>query len=559
MDREFEKHECSFFEAKKRINKLNFGSFALLVSACGSSKSNEVTQQLSFDSNINFPAEYTPPVPNFMAVSGLDENFEVLKPTYVEPYWVNSLEMDKGKEVIDTLLADQERIIYFNFPTEVPNYDLDVIFGWQTASEKIIIASREIFLELERTLDVSFVEDDPDGALNVVSVSQSEQSGTAGYSYFPSLFHEVGMDVFISKGYDEPLYTSAFLTNADYELLIHEIGHALGLKHPFDEQGNNTSILNTYEDQTRYTAMSYDDKPTTFDGSFRSFDWMALTKLYGVNKAHNAGDNSYSFSPLRGVFIIDGDGLDEINASNTFQNVYIDLRPGSHSYQSSKSDYITSGSQLTISHGSDIENVTTGSGNDTVIGTNIANFISTHDGDDIVFAGGGMDVIRSGSGADLIDLSEEAHLVDIVTLDVSVSKLEFDTIYGFVQGALGDVLDISQWGAVGTKLFPLVVAGAAPSANFGGGILRVVGDGLSTLEGLSLALAGGGELSPLTLSSGSYSIIITSASQGTGEDQCVYSAEGLAGGGIEVSQLALLQGNALDIDQWHADNFSVIA
>ena len=86
----------------------------------------------------------------------------------------------------------------------------------------------------------------------------------------------------------------------------------------------------------------------------------------------------------------------------------------------------------------------------------------------------------------------------------------------------------------------------------------VVGDALSTSEGLSSALAEGGELSPLTISSGSRSIIITSASQGTGEDQCVYSAEGLAGGGIGVSQLALLQGNALDIDQWHADNFSVI-
>jgi hypothetical protein len=37
----------------------------------------------------------------------------------------------------------------------------------------------------------------------------------------------------------------------------------------------------------------------------------------------------------------------------------------------------------------------------------------------------------------------------------------------------------------------------------------------------------------------------------------VFSVES-SGGQISVSQLALLQGNALDIDQWHADNFNFI-
>ena len=47
-----------------------------------------------------------------------------------------------------------------------------------------------------------------------------------------------------------------------------------------------------------------------------------------------------------------------------------------------KSNYITGANQLTISHGSNIENVITGGGNDTVVGTDFDNFISTGDGSD---------------------------------------------------------------------------------------------------------------------------------------------------------------------------------
>ena len=80
------------------------------------------------------------------------------------------------------------------------------------------------------------------------------------------------------------------LTNYDYEVLLHEIGHALGLKHPFEIDRNNTMILNSHEDSTEFTAMSYDEILTTFDGMFRPLDLMTLTKLYGVNSTYKSGD-----------------------------------------------------------------------------------------------------------------------------------------------------------------------------------------------------------------------------------------------------------------------------
>jgi Ca2+-binding RTX toxin-like protein len=363
------------------------------------------------------------------------------------------------------------------------------------------------------------------------------------------------MDVFIANGYETPSFSSELLTNFDYEVLVHELGHALGLKHPFEASGANTETLSTFEDNTRNTAMSYDDDTATFNGTFRALDWMALAKLYGVKSTYKAEDHTYEFSSSGGIFILDGGGIDTITAYDTPYDATIDLRPGAHSHLGTKSNYITSANQLTISHGSDIENVITGSGDDIVIGTDLDNLIATGGGADTIFAGGGADTIKSGSGADQIDLSESVQFRDTLTLDTSSVDFGIDTIYGFSQGALGDILDVSVILSSFFELFPLVVSGSAPTANFGGGILRLTGSDVSNASDLSGAFRVGGSLETLSISSSGTAMIISADSQDTGEDQSIFSVEN-SGGEISVIQLAILQGNALDIDQWHADNFT---
>jgi serralysin len=466
--------------------------------------------------------------------------------------------MDQRDIHITPMLENFERVIVYNFPDTQPAYDHYSVTGWQPATEEMRVATREILAKFEAILDVSFVEGAESAPTNVISVGRSNQATTSGFSYFPNNFYEIGMDVFIAKGYSSPRFTSELITNYDYEVLVHELGHALGLKHPFEENGSNTAVLSAYEDNTRNTAMSYDDNSVTFNGTLRPLDWMALTKFYGVKSTYNAGDDTYSFSSSGGTFIIDGAGLDTISAADTSRDVTVDLRPGAHSHLGSKSSYITSANQLTISHGSDIENVETGSGDDTVTANALDNVITTGAGDDTIFAGGGADVIRSGTGSDRIDLSEAVQAVDTVAVDASPFNLGFDTIYGLAQGAAGDVLDLSGILEIGADLFPLVATGAAPVANFSGGVLRLVGDALATSTDLVSALGLGGALSPLSMSDGARSIIVSAASQDTGEDQSVFYAQG-SSSGIQISQLALLQGNALDIDQWHAANFGLVA
>ena len=528
------------------------GTSALLVSACGGGSGGDDAGSQSF------PRAYVAPNGNYTPPQAEDPKFEALLTSYTAPYWVAALEMDQWDIHVTPMLEDFGRVIEYTFPDSQPSYDHYEVTSWQPATEQMRAATREILTKFEVILDISFVEGSAPAATNVIAVGRSNQATTSGFSYFPNNFYEIGMDVFISKAYSNPRFTSELITNYDYEVLVHELGHALGLKHPFEEEGSNVTVLSAYEDNTRNTAMSYDDNSVTFNGTLRPLDWMALTKFYGVKSTYNAGDDTYNFSTSGGKFIIDGAGLDTISAADTSLDVTIDLRHGAHSHLGSKSSYITSAKQLTISHGSDIENVETGSGDDRVIATGLDNLITTGAGDDVIFAGGGSDVIRSGTGSDQIDLSEVVQAVDTVAVDASVFALGFDTIYGFVQGAAGDVLDVGGILETGADLFPLVVADAAPVANFSGGVLCVVGDALATSADLVIALGIDGSLSPLFMSDGARSIIVSAASQDTGEDQSVFCAQGFSAG-IQISQLALLQGNALDIDQWHASNFGLFA
>lgn len=528
------------------------GPSAFAVTACGEGSGGSHSQVKGF------PTSYMAPESAYVTPTESDPNFEILKPVYIDPYWIASLEMDQWDAHITPMLADFERLIKYSFPDTVPAYDTFDLTGWGVATEEMKIATHEILTKIEEVLDIKISESTDPNATNIISVSTSSQTKTAGFSYFPNNSFEIGMDVFIAKGYESPNFLSKILTNYDYEVLVHELGHALGLKHPFEANGANTATLSAYEDNTRNTAMSYDEDAATFSGTLRPLDWMALTKFYGVKSTYNANDDIYGFSNSGGTFIIDGAGVDTISAYKTSQDVTVDLRPGAHSHLGAKSNYITAPNQLTISHGSDIENVFTDEGDDTVIGTDSDNVIETGSGSDTIFAGGGSDIIKSGTGADKIDLSESVQSRDTVILNATSTSLGIDTIYGFSQGVSSDILDISAILISVSELFPLVVSWSPPTANFGGGILRLVGSGVSKPSDLLGAFQAGGGLETLSIDSGESALIVSAGTQATGEDQYVFAASSI-GGEISIMQLAILQGNALDIDQWHVDNFSLIA
>jgi|GEM_PF-635423 len=66
-----------------------------------------------------------------------------------------------------------------------------------------------------------------------------------------------------------------------YETLLHELGHALGLKHPFYENnGEQQIVLPKAEDNTSNTIMSY-TQSGPFSSTYSPYDIAALNWLYG--------------------------------------------------------------------------------------------------------------------------------------------------------------------------------------------------------------------------------------------------------------------------------------
>ena len=156
----------------------------------------------------------------------------------------------------------------------------------------------------------------------------------------------------------------------------------------------------------------------------------------------------------------------------------IDIRPGMHSYEGQKSSFITAASQLTISHGSNIENIETGAGDDEIVGNDLSNKIISGSGRDKIFAGEGEDLIYPGSGSDIIDLSEDENYQDTIFFAPTHEDEVFDTVYGFVQNFSGDIIDFTEFKLGGLTFLPLVSISSVPKGYIDNCLIRVFGEGL---------------------------------------------------------------------------------
>ncbi|MFA7282177.1 MAG: pre-peptidase C-terminal domain-containing protein, partial [Sterolibacterium sp.] len=87
-----------------------------------------------------------------------------------------------------------------------------------------------------------------------------------------------------------------------YLTLIHEIGHALGLKHPGDYDAGDDRVpppfLPAAFDTEKFTVMSYLDNSdsTTYHSTPALIDIAALQYLYGINTSESGSSHTFSFS-----------------------------------------------------------------------------------------------------------------------------------------------------------------------------------------------------------------------------------------------------------------------
>jgi hypothetical protein len=120
-----------------------------------------------------------------------------------------------------------------------------------------------------------------------------------------------------------------------YSVFLHELGHALGLKHPGDYASEGSAsgpYLPSSEDSTNLSVMSYYDGSTTDTSGYvltpMLYDIAAAQFLYGANTSYNASNTTYSLTGAKeNQTIWDGGGTDTLNSTSyTGGNVTLDLR-----------------------------------------------------------------------------------------------------------------------------------------------------------------------------------------------------------------------------------------
>lgn len=119
---------------------------------------------------------------------------------------------------------------------------------------------------------------------------------------------------------------------------MHELGHALGLKHPFDDGANNRPTFIQLgigaKDVRVQTSMSYDTPASSLTEGYTAtpmlLDIAAIQRIYGANAGYHNADNTYYLQDdgaLRTLW--DTGGNDWLDASGLSSNVQLNLAAGS--------------------------------------------------------------------------------------------------------------------------------------------------------------------------------------------------------------------------------------
>jgi hypothetical protein len=273
-------------------------------------------------------------------------------------------------------------------------------------------------------------------------IAQSPTANPTAYGYYPGNLPS-DSDVWFGNNFD---YRDPILGTYEYMSHLHEVGHALGLKH-----GHETDVFGALpadRDDLEFSVMTYraylggpaggafTNEEFGFPQTYMMSDVAALQYMYGADFAYNSSNTTYTWSVTTGEMFVngagqgapgggiggaanrvfltiwDGGGVDTYDMSNYTGSTTIDLRAGQWSLTATSqraelgNNHFAQGTvynayEVNGNIASLIENASGGPGFDYLFGNEAANTLMGNAGDDTVAGNAGNDTIYGGAGNDI--------------------------------------------------------------------------------------------------------------------------------------------------------------
>ncbi len=379
----------------------------------------------------------------------------------------------------------------YGFPSSASHYpqafdEVNPATDFEAFSAGQQAATRSLLQLIANVSPLTFTENTTQGSWQTAGTAANadlrfaeSSDAEVAYAYYPT---NVG---------PQSLGGSAWFNKEDFNLpakgnyawmgILHEIGHALGLKHghefPLAISADHDSVeysVMTYRSYPGDNISGYNNEQYGFAQTLMMLDIAALQQIYGgANYAFNSGNSTYTWNVFTGEMSIngvgqgapgdgvspganrvfmtvwDGGGTDTYDLSNYSGGTTIDLRPGEWTTTSTAQlanlgagnfarGNIANALLFEGNTASAIENAKGGSGADTLIANLVANQFT---------GGGGNDVFKW-----------------MAASDAGTGALA-DTVLDFVRGA--DKIDFSaldaQPGVAGQQDFAFIGTGAFTS------------------------------------------------------------------------------------------------